>query len=133
MIHYRIAAAIPTHNRLNDLKEAIASVLEQRVEIEIIVVDDGSDPPVDPDCLSRGVRLIRHARPTGPAGARNAAAEAATADWIAFLDDDDRWLPGKAEALLMLSSNPRTQPSSFTIWPIGRAAIMEPLAAWSTH
>ncbi len=36
MIHYRIAAAIPTHNRLNDLREAITSVLEQRVEIEII-------------------------------------------------------------------------------------------------
>lgn len=100
MIHYRIAAAIPTHNRVDDLREAITSVLEQRVEIEIIVVDDGSNPPVDPDCLPRGVRLIRHARPTGPAGARNAAAEAATADWIAFLDDDDRWLPGKAEALL---------------------------------
>ena len=32
MIHYRIAAAIPTRNRLNDLREAITSVLEQRID-----------------------------------------------------------------------------------------------------
>lgn len=100
---YQIAAAIPTHNRTDQLERAIASVLEQNVPVEIVVVDDGSDPPIREGSLPDGVTLVSHSCPKGPAAARNAAARAATAGWIAFLDDDDRWLPGKAEALLNAS------------------------------
>lgn len=100
MSNYRIAAAIPTHNRPDQLKEAIESVRGQSVPVEIVVVDDGSAPPVTRDSVPDDVVFVRHSQPRGPASARNTAVDATTAEWIAYLDDDDRWLPGKAEALL---------------------------------
>jgi glycosyltransferase involved in cell wall biosynthesis len=60
---------------------------------EIIVVDDGTDPAARPRLDAADVRLLanRHAR--GASGARNCGAAQARGALLAFLDDDDEWLP----------------------------------------
>lgn len=77
------------------LQSALRSAGAQaEVQIELIVVDDGSlTPPRVP--LPRPVQLIRCDSPLGPASARNRGLEAARAAWVAFLDDDDLWSPTK--------------------------------------
>lgn len=67
---------IPTHNRPDLLREALASVLAQtRLPHEILIVDDASSPPVsatDFDGLSDiQIRVLRHPKPLGGAAAKN--------------------------------------------------------------
>jgi len=85
---------IPTRNRHDLLERAIKSVEAQELPVhEIIVVDEASEPPVDKK--AGATTIIRHSSPRGPGAARNVGAEHATGDIIAFLDDDDMWLPAK--------------------------------------
>jgi glycosyltransferase involved in cell wall biosynthesis len=91
---------IPTHGRnLGLLFEAIASVLRQTLPpARVIVVVDGS-----PDAASElrqahpDVTVLLQPHPRGQAAARQAGIQAATAEWVAFLDDDDLWSPRKQE------------------------------------
>jgi len=99
-----ISVVVPTHNRHSLLKEAIASLRSQTYgNWELIVVDDGSDPPVIlderevPDA-SR-IRFVRLPQNEGPSGARNAGIEVASGDVVTFLDDDDL-LAGNALELI---------------------------------
>jgi glycosyltransferase involved in cell wall biosynthesis len=95
-----IAAVVPCYNQAHYLREAIESVLGQtRPPDSVIVVDDGStdDTPLVVTQFGARVRGIRQAN-AGLAAARNAGIRAAKADWIALLDSDDRWLPGRLEA-----------------------------------
>jgi glycosyltransferase involved in cell wall biosynthesis len=66
----------------------------------VIVDDHSSDPFVLPGDLVHDprIRLIRHEINQGDAGARNTGIAAARCEWIAFLDSDDYWLPGKLAA-----------------------------------
>ncbi|MFQ3251758.1 MAG: glycosyltransferase involved in cell wall biosynthesis [Loktanella salsilacus] len=97
------SVVITTHNRQNEVAHAVASAARQSVRPdEIIVVDDASEPPLQEASLAQtaeGVplRLIRHIQARGPSGARNAGIQAATAPWIAFLDDDDIFVPTKLQ------------------------------------
>lgn len=87
---------IPTRNRGELLRRAISSVLHQSyMDYELIVVDDGSDPAVElpKDALDERIRLIRQSVAEGPAAARNAGIKCARGRYIAFLDDDDEYLP----------------------------------------
>jgi glycosyltransferase involved in cell wall biosynthesis len=99
------SVVIITHNRPEELLRAVASVASQTVPPhEIVVVDDASSPPADGAALqSRAgpipLRVVRHDTPRGPSGARNAGIEAASQEWIAFLDDDDEFDATKIEAL----------------------------------
>jgi glycosyltransferase involved in cell wall biosynthesis len=87
-----ISVVITAHNRLHFLREAIESVKNQSAQpLEIIVVDDGSNPPITD---LPGVRIIAQAN-GGPPRARNAGIAAARGEWIALLDDDDLWEPDK--------------------------------------
>jgi glycosyltransferase involved in cell wall biosynthesis len=95
-----ISVLIATHDRPQDLRRAIASVFGQTLlPAELVVVDDGSTPPVSLEGLAvpegLALRLIRNARPSGPARARNTGIAAARGAWIAFLDDDDEFKPDK--------------------------------------
>jgi glycosyltransferase involved in cell wall biosynthesis len=95
---------IISHNRHEDLRRALASVIIQTIlPKEVVVVDDGSTPPVSLDDLqvpqALSLRLIRNAVPSGPARARNIGIGAAGGAWIAFLDDDDEFKPNKIEAI----------------------------------
>jgi glycosyltransferase involved in cell wall biosynthesis len=97
-----ISVVIPTYNSAHFLREAIASVHAQEwPALEIIVVDDGSTDETETvvKALSHSaeVRLLRQEN-AGAASARNMGIAAATGDWVAFLDVDDLWLPGKLAA-----------------------------------
>lgn len=85
---------IPTRGRHAQLSACLASLAEQefpRDDFEVIVVDDGSVPPVD-DCVapfSARLDLKLLAQPNaGPAAARNRGAAAARGRFLAFTDDD---------------------------------------------
>ncbi|MHC4926391.1 MAG: glycosyltransferase family 2 protein [Planctomycetota bacterium] len=94
-----ISAVIPAYNCEDYIARAINSVLNQTRPVnEVIVVDDGSKDKTVEAVRAFGdkVRLIQ--QPNGGASAaRNAGIEAATGDWIAFLDGDDEWLLDKLE------------------------------------
>lgn len=96
------SVVIPTWNRRTLVGEAIESTLDQAgVEVEVIVVDDGSTDGTAEMLVDRfGSRivLVRLASRQGPARARNAGLERASGEWIGFLDSDDLWLPGKSAA-----------------------------------
>lgn len=95
-----LSIIIPSHNRPHMLMTAVESALAQTVEnIEVIVVDDGSEPPVELPPMPR-LRLLRLENNRGVATARNAGVAAARADRICFLDDDDHLLPHMAEVSL---------------------------------
>lgn len=94
----RVSVVVPTHNRPALLREALASIAAQTcTDWEVIVVDDGSTPPIDAAALEAIVggrlRLVRHDQPRGVAAARNSGFAAARGELIAQLDDDDRLAP----------------------------------------
>jgi glycosyltransferase involved in cell wall biosynthesis len=91
-----VSVVIPTLNRGQHLPHAVASVLAQTVEdLEVVVVDDGSDPPVDAASVSSDprVRVVRHESNRGLAAALNTGVREARGRFVAHLDDDDRLLP----------------------------------------
>jgi len=92
---------ILTHNRSDLLQEAIQSVLAQTFQdFEIIIIDDHS---TDNTCQvvssyqDKRIKYYLNERSKGQAGARNTAISKSKGEWIAFLDDDDVWLPLKLE------------------------------------
>ncbi len=89
-----VSVIIPTHNRPEMLREAVASVRGQRSfsDLEIIIASNGEANPQASDnvALQYGCRFIK--LPHGNRSlARNGAIEKARGEWIAFLDDDDLW------------------------------------------
>ncbi len=97
----KVSIIIPTYNRAWLLRKAIFSVLNQTYrDFEIIVVDDAStDNTIDAiNALnSKKIKYIRHDVNKGEAGARNTGILNTNGQYIAFLDDDDEWLPKKLE------------------------------------
>src|SRR5512141_2349358 len=95
----RFSVIIPAFNAATTLARAIDSVCAQSWPVhEIIVVDDGSTDDTADVARRFGdaVRLIRQ-RNSGVSVARNAGAAAATGDWLAFLDADDWYSPGRSK------------------------------------
>lgn len=94
----KVSVIIPTYDRVNYLKLTLDSVINQTYSnIEIIVVDDGS-PNEDTEKLCRSYQNIFYIKienSGGPANPRNIGFTNSTGDFIAFLDDDDIWLPHK--------------------------------------
>lgn len=99
-----VSCIIPTYNRPNHLRRAIGSILEQTYRpLELIIVDDFSSE----DYISGVVQkindesitpmIIRHNENNGASAARNSGIQSANGNYIAFLDDDDKWLPQKIE------------------------------------
>jgi glycosyltransferase involved in cell wall biosynthesis len=94
---------IPTHDRPQLLVDAVRSVLAQEVAaLQVVIVDEASDPPVASRLGVEDPRIIivRNDTPRGPAAARNQGAELMPSEYVGFLDDDDRWLPGKLRACI---------------------------------
>ncbi|BCH28538.1 hypothetical protein MesoLjLc_04680 [Mesorhizobium sp. L-8-10] len=92
----KVSVVIPVFNRQEKTARAVASVLAQDVaELEVVVVDDGSETPFTLAEVDDRVRIIRHPENRGAAAARNTAIREAAGEWLAFLDSDDVWLPGK--------------------------------------
>jgi glycosyltransferase involved in cell wall biosynthesis len=108
-----VSVVVPTHNRRDLLERALSSALAQRnVELEIIVVDDASSDGTAAFVESLAaadsrVRSIRSETSRGGGASRNAGIESSRGRVVAFLDDDDEWLPGKLERqLALLAANP---------------------------
>ena len=101
-----VTTVVPTHRRPVLMREAVQSIVDQDYPglIEIIVVFDGCDPEL-PDIDTgplRSMRAMVNGRVRGLAGARNSGILAAAHEFVAFLDDDDTWLPGKLSAQMPL-------------------------------
>lgn len=96
----RVDVVIPAYNAQAYLGEALDSVFAQGALVgRVIVVDDGSSDATAAVAAARGaaVELVRHSRNRGISAARNAGLAHCEADFVAFLDADDRWLPGKLD------------------------------------
>jgi glycosyltransferase involved in cell wall biosynthesis len=93
-----ISVVIPTYNRKELLSRAVDSALRQEgVDLEILIVDDGSTDgtrEVWAASSDSRIRLIPEEH-HGACHARNRGMEEARGDYIAFLDSDDSWQPGK--------------------------------------
>jgi glycosyltransferase involved in cell wall biosynthesis len=127
-----VSVVIPTRDRWELLARSAGSALGQRdVSIEVIVVDDGSSTRA-PDWLASSederLALCRGEVSGGVAHARNTGIAQARGDWIAFLDDDDVWAPGKLRAQLDTAS---AAPSDFVY--SGAVIVdgrLDPLRLW---
>jgi glycosyltransferase involved in cell wall biosynthesis len=98
----QISVIIPSHNRSDLLDGAIASVLRSPLissPEQIIVVDDDSHDQTEEVARRRGVKY-RHVTCHDTGVSRNAGLQLAQTPYVAFLDDDDAWLPGNMEAQL---------------------------------
>jgi glycosyltransferase involved in cell wall biosynthesis len=118
-----VSVIIPTHNRALRVQRAITSALDQtHGSVEVIVVDDGStDRTADRVAERFGpddrLTLISTEN-RGVAGARNTGIEAASGDFVAFLDSDDEWFPWKLEFQLECL---RRVPDAGLVWTDMRA------------
>ncbi|WP_346621253.1 glycosyltransferase [Blastococcus montanus] len=108
-----VSVVIPTYNRGTVLRRTLQGVLAQTVrDLEVLVVDDGSTdgtPELLAGCADPRVRYLRQPRNAGVGAARNRGLREARGEFIAFLDDDDEWLPTKlARQLECFAGRPDT-------------------------
>lgn len=97
-----VSVVVPAFNQSGYLAEALTSALAQSMtDLEVVVVDDGSTDQTRELCASfKDPRLRYVYQPndgTMGVGARNHAMLLARGDWIAPLDQDDRWAPQKLQ------------------------------------
>ena len=97
-----VSVVMPAYNCAATIGDAIASVLSQEVPLELIVVNDRSPDDLDdamaPWLSDRRVVYVTNEANMGAAQSRNRAVAMARGRYIAFLDSDDIWLPGKLAA-----------------------------------
>ena len=109
VVGHQISVVITTRNRAGLLRQAIESVLPSPLITspeQIIVVDDDSQDETEEVARKFGATYVRHARHNIGYG-RNAGLADAHTPYVAFLDDDDVWLPGNMEAhLAALEAHP---------------------------
>ena len=94
-----ISVILPTYNRAAWLRDSIGSVLQQEgVDLELLVIDDGSTDDTEALVASiKDERIKYHKLPhTGRLSAmKNFAIDRSSGEFIAFMDSDDLWTPGK--------------------------------------
>ncbi len=104
-----MSVIIPTTRRPTLIGRAVASVLAQTMSsLEIIVVVDGPNPETIAALAQlddRRISVIQNDSPAGAGAARNLGAAHARGAWLAFLDDDDEFLPRKLEIQLALAGD----------------------------
>lgn len=119
----RVRALIPCHNRaddltrlLSDLSCSVPAIPGAPVSLEVIIIDNASDPPLPCPPMGAAIRVIRSDTNLGGSGGFNLAMQAALKDWprddaatdlLWLLDSDARVLPGTLVRLIdALSSDP---------------------------
>jgi teichuronic acid biosynthesis glycosyltransferase TuaG len=101
-----VSVIMPARNAVRFIDQAMRSVIEQtHSRWELVVVDDASTDGTAEHVAAAAsadarIRLIRLDRRVGPGPARNVALADLRGDYVAFLDSDDLWLPGKLERQL---------------------------------
>jgi glycosyltransferase involved in cell wall biosynthesis len=95
-----VGIVIPAYNAVaGHLERALESVLNQTYrDWRCVIVDDGSDTPlaIEPSLADRRLSMLRQ-KNRGVSAARNAGVAALQTTYVAFLDQDDEWLPEKLE------------------------------------
>ncbi len=118
-----VSVIIPTKDRCPLLVDAIRCALGQEgVELEVIVVDDGSSDGTGRMLERLGeprLRTLRNERSVGLGRARNAGLRVARGRWVAFLDDDDLWSPLKLRRQLDAAAR------EGAIWAYASAVIVD--------
>jgi glycosyltransferase involved in cell wall biosynthesis len=145
-----VSIIMPTFNRLEFLKPAIASVFAQSFDAwELIIADDGSSEPTRSFLKSlqhdARVHVISMPHTGKPSIVSNVAIRAARGEYVAFLDSDDVWLPTKLETqiaslrrhpergwsytkfALIDSAGNRTDPTRTRNWPMLTGWVLEKL------
>jgi teichuronic acid biosynthesis glycosyltransferase TuaG len=106
MVNDLVSIVMPAYNASAVLRDTVTSVQRQTyAHWELLVADDCSKDAtrsIAEEYAARDnrIRLISLSQNAGPAGARQAAINAAKGRFVAFLDSDDLWLPGKLERQL---------------------------------
>lgn len=97
----RVSVIIPTIRRPVEVQHAIHSALNQTYrDLEVIVVIDGLDSQTEEALRSitdPRLRVLVNPENVGLAESRNVGIREAVGEWVAYLDDDDEWLPDKIE------------------------------------
>jgi len=105
-----VTICIPTHFRLNYLKEAVSAAQAQTVQdIEILISDDGQSEEIknwaeSAERADLRVRYRKNQKKLGMGGNWNACIMAARGEWLVVQGDDDRLLPSFCETLLQIAS-----------------------------
>ena len=134
----QVSIVIPAYNCAAFICEAIESVLAQNyANKEIIVVDDGSTDTTAETVSGFGdaVHLIRQPN-RGPAAARNRGVADARGAYVAFLDGDDVWLPGKLAtqmSYMKAHSDTRIVFSGFARWFQRSDGTYPPSTQWAAR
>lgn len=132
----RVSVVIPAYNAGHLVEAAVASVARQTLkDLEVVLVDDASNDDTilrARTCLLRhGLRhtILRMEQNRGPAAARNCGVAAAEGEYVAFLDTDDEWLPGKLESQVgLMDANPSvTLCGCQALWVDEDGRVVEPL------
>ena len=101
-----VSVIIPAYRCRKTLAEAIDSALIQNVDLEVLVLNDGSpedmDDIMEAYALDPRVRYLKNDVNLGASGSRNRGVALAEGAYVAFLDSDDRWAPGKLERQMKL-------------------------------
>lgn len=109
-----ISVVVPTRNRPDSVVRAVGSALDQTLPAhEVVVVIDGPDSATVEALKSIGdprVVICELAENGGAARARNIGVKNSTGEWVAFLDDDDEWLPEKLRAQAVPASKRMDDP-----------------------
>ena len=99
-----VSVVVPSRNRARFLRRTLRAILAQEaVDLEVIVVDDGStdDTAAMAAAFDSRVVTLRNQSPAGVSAARNRGIASAQGDWISFCDDDDLWSPHKLSRQLV--------------------------------
>lgn len=111
-----VSVVIPTRGRPELLMRAVTSALKQDLDsLEVIVVIDGEDAATRTVLEGTGdtrLKVIDLTASVGGAEARNVGVQTARGKWIAFLDDDDEWLPQKLSRQVVAARR------SVAVWPV---------------
>lgn len=113
-----VSVVIPTIGR-PELARAIESVLQQSVSAEVVVVADLPEGGLPPELQSvvsqQGITIVHTGGGVGGSGARNIGVSHASGKWIAFLDDDDEWMPDRLEHQLALADAESNNPEGLIV------------------
>jgi glycosyltransferase involved in cell wall biosynthesis len=125
-----VTAIIPTFHRPQLVRRAILSALNQTYrQLEVILVIDGRDDQTRELVAAMReprLRVVTLSSSMGAAQARNIGVSLATSGWVAFLDDDDEWLPRK------ISMQMTAARASSAIYPVisSRTIVRTPAFDW---
>lgn len=110
---FDVAVVVPTFNRAEMLAETLSLILSQpHRPTEVVVVDDGSPTDATEKLVERLGPPVKYLKVPngGPSAARNAGVRASSAEWVAFCDDDDLWVPNYlARAAALVEHSPDVQ------------------------